>query len=380
MVQPVAYGRVAQVDVEDQKEAGEGSTGPGLPRAAATGAAPAAAASQKASPGDLQIPIIGVSLKWFVLAFLVVQNCSAMMLMRYTRGDGPAWSAQSGVILQEIMKGIASSLMLLHIDGSVGVAFEEPLEVLKTGVPAMLYLLQNNLQYIAAANIDAPTIAVLNQLKLLSTALFSVALLGRSLSRAQWLALLVLGAGISIVTLSQVEPAAERLGRPKEAQGSWATGVAAMLVSAGTSGLASAYFEKMLKGSKASMWARNLQMSMYSVTIGAVCLVTGGEWAQVLEQGFFGGYSPIVWVTISNNAIGGLLVAMAITYADSIVKNFSTSLAIVLTAILSSIVFGTVVGQLFGLGVGLVIYAVMLYGGVTRVPTCQRAELLPTQA
>mmetsp|Transcript_51018 Transcript_51018/g.133483 ORF Transcript_51018/g.133483 Transcript_51018/m.133483 type:complete len:90 (+) Transcript_51018:3-272(+) len=82
-------------------------------------------------------------------------------------------------------------------------------------------------------------------------------------------------------------------------------------------------------------------------------------------------------MTISVNALGGLLVAKAIKEADSIVKNFSTSIALVLTAVLSSIMFDTPIGPLFGLGVGMVVYAVLLYGGMVNATFCDPLQRAP---
>src|SRR5438046_3195512 len=76
----------------------------------------------------------------------------------------------------------------------------------KLAIPAMLYTLQNTLQYVAVSNLDAATFQVTYQLKILTTALFSVAMLGRKLTGRQWTSLLLLMVGIAIV---QVPPREE---------------------------------------------------------------------------------------------------------------------------------------------------------------------------
>ena len=47
-------------------------------------------------------------------------------------------------------------------------------DTMMVGVPAFLYLVQNNLLYVATTHLDAATCQVAYQLKLLTTAFFSV--------------------------------------------------------------------------------------------------------------------------------------------------------------------------------------------------------------
>ena len=64
---------------------------------------------------------------------------------------------------------------------------------------------QNNLLYLALSNLDAATYQVTYQLKILTTAMFAVTMLGKKLLPTQWLSLLTLVAGVAMVQLSDVK-------------------------------------------------------------------------------------------------------------------------------------------------------------------------------
>ena len=67
---------------------------------------------------------------------------------------------------------------------------------MKMCVPSGLYVLQNNLQYIGASYLPAAIFQVLVQIKIITTAIFSVTMLNRKLSLMQWTAIVALGSGI----------------------------------------------------------------------------------------------------------------------------------------------------------------------------------------
>jgi UDP-galactose transporter len=121
------------------------------------------------------------------------------------------------------------------------------------------------------------------------------------------------------------------------------------------------YFEKILKGSKASVWLRNVQLGMYGIVIGWI-----GMWIKdgkkIQESGFFTGYTGLVWLVVFNQAFGGLLVAVVVKYADNILKGFATSLAIIISCFVSVFFFSFQLNLQFIFGAGLVISAVYLYG------------------
>ena len=83
---------------------------------------------------------------------------------------------------------------------------------------------------------------------------------------------------------------------------------------------------------------------------------------EVRENGFFYGYNSWTYGAVSCQAIGGLIVAVVVKYADNILKGFATSISIVLSCLASVILFDFIITTTFVLGAVFVIYATYLYG------------------
>uniref|UniRef100_A0A3P9ALZ4 Solute carrier family 35 member A3a n=1 Tax=Esox lucius TaxID=8010 RepID=A0A3P9ALZ4_ESOLU len=153
-------------------------------------------------------------LEYLSLGILVLQTTSLVLTMRYSRtlqGEGPRYLASSAVVSAELLKIITCMLLVFHdhrfsMRALNRVLKEEilnkPLETLKLAIPSGIYTLQNNLLYVALSNLDAATYQVTYQLKILTTALFSVSMLGKKLGLYQWLSLLILMTGIAFVQVT----------------------------------------------------------------------------------------------------------------------------------------------------------------------------------
>lgn len=79
------------------------------------------------------------------------------------------------------------------------------------------------------------------------------------------------------------------------------------------------------------------------------------------SNGFFFGYTNIVWFVIALQAIGGLLVAVVVKYTDNILKGFATSASIITSSLLAVALFGFEPSLLFIISVSMVIYSMYLY-------------------
>ncbi|KAG0644396.1 nucleotide-sugar transporter-domain-containing protein [Tuber brumale] len=273
----------------------------------------------------------------------------------------------------------------------------------KLAIPACLYTLQNSLQYIAVSNLDAATFQVTYQLKILTTALFSVLMLHRNLNAKKWASLIMLTVGIAIVQL----PAAAK-SIPDNVSGSSSMssesklhrrsatyegigedtmepemnriiGLIAVAVACTISGLAGVYFEKVLKGSSTTLWVRNVQLSFYSLFPAFFIGVVAKDGREILERGFFDGYNNVVWSAIGFQAFGGIVVALCVNYADNIAKNFATSISILLSFVASIYCFDFEVTVGFMIGAGIVLFATWLYSAPDGLIPQWKQEYIPLE-
>ncbi|KAG6531889.1 hypothetical protein ZIOFF_005724 [Zingiber officinale] len=85
------------------------------------------------------------------------------------------------------------------------------------------------------------------------------------------------------------------------------------------------------------------------------------DYDEVMSKGFFNGYSFITVCMILNHALSGIAVSMVMKYADNIVKVYSTSVAMLLTAIVSVFLFRFHLSLAFFLGSTVVSVSVYLH-------------------
>ena len=192
------------------------------------------------------------------------------------------------------------------------------------------------------------------QLKILTTAIFSVLMLKKVLSGLQWVSLVILFIGVAVV---QMQPEAKASVSTEQSP---IKGLIAVIISCFMSGFAGVYFEKILKGTRQSVWLRNIQLGFLGVIIGVITMLAK-DGKTVHEKGFFNGYDGVVWFVVCLQSFGGLLVALVVKYADNILKGFATSAAIILSCIASIYFFEFQLSLQFIIGATLVMVALYTY-------------------
>lgn len=153
-----------------------------------------AVAASTSSMGKLSSTYCNI--KYVALVLLVLQNTLVVVftgLSRNSNGNSPMYASTTAVVITEVLKMLSCFLVIGYEAGGVfgllkclhDEIIAVPMELVKLAVPSFLYTLQNNLLYVALSNLDPATFQVGYQLKILTTAVFSVIMLNKSISRLQ---------------------------------------------------------------------------------------------------------------------------------------------------------------------------------------------------
>ncbi|KAJ3311645.1 hypothetical protein HDV04_003909 [Boothiomyces sp. JEL0838] len=222
-------------------------------------------------------------------------------------------------------------------------------------VPAIVYFIQNTVNYTAVTLLDAATFQITSQGKILTTALFSVIILGTRLSLTKWFSLCLMVVGIILVNYTPAKAGA------KEATNKY-YGLLAVMVSISLSGFAGIWFEWGLKGRPGvSIFIRNIQLALFSIIPGLFIAVYIFDGETVLENGYFYGYNGWTWVAIFLHALGGITVALLVKYADTIIKGIATSISLIVSSVASVFIFDFKITIYFVFGAILVLSATHIY-------------------
>lgn len=332
-------------------------------------------------------PSVSTVFKFALLAALVIRNSASTLIIRYSQGVlHEKYSVMSTVLCAEFLK-----MFVCTIGVMVGASWSPSRFVslirssLPMALPAVLYLAQNKLNYIALRSLPGAEFTILLQLKLLATAILSRIILNKLINGAQWRALMLLFVGVILVQSTShsfsrpskdIDHAAYVCSWNVGADSAWSfvnqlycssssflesrVGFCAAVAQAILSSLGGVYTERLLKGAtKLSLWESNWQLSLYSMIVGTIYFYQSGNSTSSL----FDHYSIWPVLSVLVQSIGGLLVSLILVHLDSIMKNFSSSVGMLFTSAISMWLFNDYPVSLltFACGTTVVILAVFAY-------------------
>ena len=81
----------------------------------------------------------------------------------------------------------------------------------------------------------------------------------------------------------------------------------------------------------------NTQASLLIIGVFAI----GKDLGDIAEKGLWYGFDLAAVMSVVSSALGGLIVAAVLKFADSVLKGYATALSVILTGLLSVVCFGT---------------------------------------
>lgn len=311
------------------------------------------------------------------------------------RNDQNHYSPQTIVLGAEFIKLIASGL-ICSWDKVKRISWL--LEVSSNGkkvlVVVILYSISNMLPFYAIPLIGAPIYSVFIQLKTLTTAGFARIMLGKNISWTKWRALMLLVIGCILVASPILNQPSlvndlENNTNTKINASEQIIGLSLCLLVCLISGFSSVYLESILKqkdhdgplqAPTLNIWDRNFQLSLYSIFVLLAYFICTFMYRALLSSTSSAATHTLIdqntsYTTGTNGssidlfglcimlmqAIGGILVAATLKFADAILKCYSTSFAIVLTSLLGYFFLHSDIDIFVALGMLISIISIMNY-------------------
>ncbi|XP_010266434.1 PREDICTED: CMP-sialic acid transporter 1-like isoform X1 [Nelumbo nucifera] len=278
---------------------------------------------------------------YFVAALLTILTSSQGILTTLSQSNGGyKYDYATVPFLAEVFKLLVSSFLLWReCQSSPPPRMTTEWKSMRLfPIPSIIYLIHNNVQFATLTYVDTSTYQIMGNLKIVTTGILFRLFLRRKLSTLQWMAIVLLAVG---TTTSQVKGCGEAscdslFSAPIQ-------GYMLGVLSACLSALAGVYTEFLMKKNNDSLYWQNVQLYTFGAIFNMARLLLddfrggfekGPWWQRLLD-----GYSITTWLVVLNLGSTGLLVSWLMKYADNIVKVYSTSMAMLLTMILSVYLF-----------------------------------------
>lgn len=220
--------------------------------------------------------------KWLSILLYMVQNAGLIIASRQCSllsDMDIAYVSSTAVMMTEIIKLGISLIFCFWLDANSNVQelqnllwktfFRERTELVQLIYPSLLYVLQNNLQYLIEST---PIFHVMYQMKIVTTAIFysfmissqgsDKSVLGNRITTNEWICISLLAIGVGCIQASHSNFQIMEI--------SFTVGLFSVIGAVIFSGYAGIHLERTIKSSKSSIWLINIQLSVISFFVCAV--------------------------------------------------------------------------------------------------------------
>eukprot|EP00668_Euglena_longa_P033214 GGOE01042751.1.p1 GENE.GGOE01042751.1~~GGOE01042751.1.p1 ORF type:complete len:453 (+),score=170.61 GGOE01042751.1:45-1403(+) len=242
-------------------------------------------------------------------------------------------------------------------------------------VPAALYVFDNNVYFMVIHMIGPIKFHLFNSIKVLITALLVRTFLKRVLTINQWCSLLMLFIGLIVTQQSEIFHMALQECRTSDSSEDFPAtrlfsspavlfGFVLVICMASASSFANIWAEYVYKkDDEEEFYLKNIQLYLYGFILNTVVLIVRGGilTSSIWDLGLLTGFTHLTVVIILLQAAYGFMIAHVLKVLDNIANVFAHAAALLLTVVLSSVLFSFHPSLLFFCGCVTIFTAMFLY-------------------
>lgn len=281
----------------------------------------------------------------------------------FTRGFVGSQADKVPLVLAcEILKCIVAFALLVTEGGAQGIQAIRQWtlsESLKSGaVPAAIYAVQNVFIQIGYQNMSGLMFNLLNQTKIIFTAVMVFAFTSKRQSPMQIVALLmVLFVGVTLC----VPKASDT--NDLENQPEFMLGIIPTLIASLLSGVAAGWSQRVMQGkARRNAYLFSAELSFFSsICLAAKMISVSGVHVSVERMVVLFQENNRCWIPLLTNAVGGIFVGQVIKHAGGVSKSFSIIFGIVLTGLVEWQFFGAALSPRTGFCLPVIVVAMYIY-------------------
>ncbi|CAL1527615.1 unnamed protein product [Lymnaea stagnalis] len=295
-------------------------------------------------------------------------NQGILVTASKSKDNSYSYNTVTVVLLTEVLKLVAAAVLFIK-DKSCQCFFEDLFKHRKVlslyFIPAALYCLYNNLQFVNLSAYDPTTYYLLLQFRVVVTGVIFQLIFKKQLSRIQWASLFILTLGCVIKEIRHdVSSAQTMTTAPTSVTDYLDIHLLFIMFQVFSSCFAGVYNEFLLKdtGVDVHIMMANVFMYLNSIICNLLILAYRGEFLEAFHHSsVMSILQPGVMAIIINNAAIGIVTSLFLRSLNSILKTFASALELMFTAVLCWIIFGIPVDLYTVMAIFIVSAATYLY-------------------
>ncbi|CAF0781130.1 unnamed protein product [Brachionus calyciflorus] len=313
-----------------------------------------------------------------LLIFQAVSYGSYTILVHLCEKNGRiSFSATSMNLIIEFFKLMVSITGILMISKQKKFRLSSTLSFKKSilfSIPAFLYFINNNLAVYIQLFMDSTSYQILSNLKIFTTAILYYFIIGKVISKIKWFSISLLfisGILYSLANLKTSQSIEKNVGKlllsknfETKSTEIYITeiGLVMVCIYAFISGLSGVYNEYLLKiNNSDSIFEQNFYLYSYGCMYNFIGFFLEKKISKDENFDFFTGFNLYTLLIIFTQVFNGFLMSLVMKYSSNITRLFVISSSLIVTTVLSVIIFSLKLNIYFYFCFSCIMFALFLY-------------------